>query len=69
MRLDLKTLIDEADATTIKHFDLIGNFQTLIIFSGKNTITVFNYDTNLFNIQKSKQLTIQYTDDDSDDES
>jgi len=54
MRLDLKTLIDEADATTIKHFDLIGNFQTLIIFSGKNTITVFNYDTNLFNIQKSK---------------
>ena len=68
MRLHLKTLISEADALSIKHFDLFGNFQTLIVFSAKHTITFFNYDTNLFNIQKSKQLTIQYTDDDSDDE-
>jgi hypothetical protein len=26
MRLDLKTLISEADALSIKHFDLVGNF-------------------------------------------
>jgi hypothetical protein len=53
-RLDLKTLIGEEEALNIKHFDLIDNFQTLLVFSAKRTITFFNYDTNSFNIQKSK---------------
>jgi hypothetical protein len=53
-RLDLKTLISELDALSIKHFDIFGKFQTLIVFSAKHTITFLNYDTNLFSIQKSK---------------
>lgn len=64
----MQTIIGEEQTKTILHFDLFSGIQTLVLFSGKNTITLCNYDTNSFILQKSKQLTIQYTDDDSDDE-
>lgn len=64
----MQNLLEALEAKSIKHFDLVDKFKTLVVFSGKNTITFFNYDSNSFVLQKSKQLTIQYTDDDSDDE-